>query len=337
MTSFSLAKGFEPREKKLLRSGFLDFGDMWNLATRAAKRNLRRVLLPAYVAKLLLLVAGGLGLLLLGGVLLTQVGSVVEVTVGGENYALDDSAALGEAVFTQDFSAETRDWQPSVNEDQLARLIEQNAGQFLGILAAVILTLLALSWLYSYFHLRALQMLGNPEDKTLLATPGPVVLATFRFLALQIFVGIVGSVLQESLAPVVGLDQSAGYAYLWQFVWYSLAGLSAYALVFRGEGILRSVATSYRLSIEVYWANVLRWLLFYVVLWSALILGMVGLAFVLALLLSVAASPFLAGGVALLVLLASVFLGLLVEAFVQVFGWVSYVNIASLAASSSAK
>ena len=330
MTSPSLAQSITSDEKKTLQSGFVDFGDMWNITTRLIRRTTRRVLLPVYLGKLLLLVVGVVSLILLSGVLLGQIGSAVALEVGPSTYTLDDYVPLTEALLAQGTVSETVALEPSIDEAQLTRLFEQNVGQFLTIFAVATLSLLVLSWQYSYLHLRAFQMLANSDDTRVLAAPAPVVKATFRFLLLQIFVGIVGSVLQESLGPIVGFDQSAGYAYLWQFLWFSLAGLSVYRLVFAGEGVLRSVRESYRLSIEVYWANVLRWLLFYIVVWSVLILATVLFAFVLAFLVGSAVNLIVAGSLVALALVVGVVLGLALEAFTQVFGWVSYVNITAL-------
>ena len=260
MTKEKTLAEFSPQERDLLRAGFMDFGDTWNITVRLLKREFKRVLLPVFFYKLLLAIVGLASLGLLGTLLLKQMGGAIGVRVGTEEYRLNEWSEIIETTrssISQNDYSETEDLiEITTSADQIAELIVQNSGQFFGIGVAVFLTLLGLAWYYHYFHLRTFEMLSQPSQQGVLnRTPG-IFLVTTRFLTVQILVAMIGGTVQESLLGVVGVDAASLYGYLVQFLFYSLAGLYVYELVEKRLGIVQSIRLAYKMVIEVYWQNV---------------------------------------------------------------------------------
>ena len=317
-------------ERKILEQGFLGFVGIFSLSMRVARRNFTRVLGPILLYKGLLLLAASLGLGLLGLVLFSQIGSAVPVEINGETYTFDQTREVLAALTQSPLEPNSPVVSTPLSAAQIEQLLMQNTAPLLTILLTLFLGGLLLAWQYAKLYLRTFQMLARPEQRQVFATGSALNRPALRLLMLEVFVGLVAGTLQESLAPFVGIDASTGYTYLWQFVWYSLAGLAVYRLV-TGEGILIAVRASYRRSIEFYWRNVSRWLLFYAILLTVLLAGAVGLGVIL----GVLATVWTPQPVVLAILLFGLgVLGLLVglacEALVQVFGWVSYSNLDAL-------
>lgn len=314
-------------DRTILREEFVDFGDMWNTTTHLIKNSWKPFLWKTLVAKLLLIIAGLIGSVILLAPTIQGVWQNLELEYEGITYTLNEYPDLLDSIENE----ETFDFDNvTFNTDQLETFLDQNSTQ---VSISVMLTgviFLAVIIVAFLIDIRTVMMYLNKKVMNVLSFDKRTLASLLKIAVVMIVFGFFAGIAQSIFAAIT--TNSFLISFLEQFVkfiFYSFFGLFSFFIILDGAGIIESLQAAFRRINEVYWKNVLRWLIYQVVYIAAfIILGTVSFLLFITLSLFASSGSILSTLLAILPVLIIGTVGMLfIEMFFMAFNTVSYYNI----------
>ncbi len=315
-------------DRAILREEFVDFGDMWNTTTHLIKNSWKPFLWKSVLAKFLLIIAGFIG----AGILLAPIaqGFVENIEFGydGTTYSLTEFAEFFESI-EGDEPIDSNEI--TLNTDQVEKFLDQNGSQALIAIGVTSIVAAGIGLIMALLNIRIVKLFMNKEEEGLLKFDKSTWLALLKIVVVMFVFGILAGIARGVFEAVT--NSSFVLTFLNQlinFIFYSFFGLFSFFIILDKTGVVQSIKQSFQSMNDVYWKNVLRWLMYQFVYFAAFIVLMV-VCFLLLIVLSVVITTssallsfvFITGPVFLIYFVGS----LLLETFYLSFNTVSYYNI----------
>jgi hypothetical protein len=315
----------DPTDLQIMKEEFLDFGDMWNITTHLLRSTFKKFLKSILLIKVFLTVLLMLSLFVISLPVLKGSLDSIDFVVGESTYSITDVKAITGAI-DKIPEGETPTIKP-----ELTRYKEyQNNHRNQFLLVGFLFLILTISYLIFqlFIRIRTFQMLHDDTDTLLSKPPAGIIKKFIKVIVFSFVIGLISGFIDlfSGVISQFGIDTLKNLAGL---VFYGLLGMYFYYISTQNLSLSETFKKSYNSILPYFWSNTFRWLLLNIIRFAFLIIAcLVSIIalYILSLVFDLYGNTtttfiFLVFGI------LAIFVLYFVEIFVDIFNYVSNLNI----------